>query len=116
MVAMGGQGLCAAHEENISRTTAAFKSCSYIVDGGEGPPQFCDAPAARGSPYCARHRALCLVAPDSPEGIAILREIEREAAQAPPPNVGPMLEREMLEPTAPDEVAQSLVLPRAGDP
>jgi hypothetical protein len=111
MAASCGQGFSAAHDENITGTLPAFNGCSYILDG-DGAPQICEAPAVRGSPYCARHRALCLVAPDSPEGAAILREIDRAAAEAPPPTVGPMLVQEMLEPVAPEEAAHSIDLPR----
>jgi hypothetical protein len=115
MAASCGQGFLAAHEQNITGTYAPFNPCSFILNE-EGAPKICDAPAVRGSPYCARHRALCVVAPDSPEGAAILREIERAAEEAPPPTVGPMLVREMLEPVAPEEAAHSIDLPRAQDP
>jgi hypothetical protein len=115
MAAACGQGFSAAHEENITRTLAAFNLCAFIGEG-EGAEKFCEAPALRGSPYCARHRALCLVAPDSAEGTALLREIERAADEAPPPTVGPMLVPEMLEPVAPEEAAHSIDLPRTQGP
>lgn len=56
---------------------------------GDGNP-FCDAPAAPGSSYCARHQALCAVAPDSAAGEAAARALMRaaDAATIPPPELG----------------------------
>ncbi|HUB97193.1 MAG TPA: hypothetical protein VL993_14825 [Stellaceae bacterium] len=112
MAASGGQIYRAAHDENISGTLRPIKRCGFITSGDERPARFCDAPAAAGGAYCVRHRALCQVAPGSAEGQRLLREMEREAAAPAPPTVGPMLTREMLEPTAPDEAALGLGMPR----
>ena len=59
-------------------------SCAFILDAETG--HRCAAPAVAGSVYCRRHRALCLVRPESPEGGRVIRQFERDArpGAAPP--------------------------------
>lgn len=84
---------------------------------GEGNP-FCDAPALPGSSYCARHQALCAVAPDSPAGAAAARALAEaaDAATVPPPELAflaavtlPELEAE----AEPGDIAACVDLPPA---
>ncbi len=51
--------------------------CAFILDADTG--HRCGAPAVAGSVYCRRHRALCLVRPESPEGGSVIRQFERDA-------------------------------------
>lgn len=48
-------------------------------------PPFCDAPALPGSSYCARHRALCILAPGSAAAESAARALDAAAAAAPAP-------------------------------
>jgi hypothetical protein len=96
---VGEADFSAAEIENISRTyisewPAGASPCGYIVGGIGGAARFCNSPAERGSSYCRLHRALCQVAPGSPEAAAIIAEFEREADRPPLPGVGcdPLLE------------------------
>jgi hypothetical protein len=57
------------------------RRCVFLVPGR----RFCGAPTTRGSAYCARHRALCTVAPGSPEGRRILDDLDAAARVVPPP-------------------------------
>jgi hypothetical protein len=77
------------------------------------PAQFCDAPAVPGSSYCARHRALCQVAPDSAAAAPIRSALDRAAERTAPPPA--QLDAVALpEPDEPDEDALAeLDLPRA---
>jgi hypothetical protein len=63
--------------------------CGFVVAPGSNHP-FCDAPALRGSSYCARHHALCAVAPDSEEAVWLARDQDNAASRAgpPPPELG----------------------------
>ena len=85
------------------------ESCSYVIDA-EAPdgPRFCDAAATRGSAYCARHRALCGVDPDTPQGATLARELERAAdiAAPPPPDLARLECTPLLEPQDEDDPAE----------
>jgi hypothetical protein len=103
---MDGSGITTPYGENKEATTRSPRTpepCGYVIAEGDAGVQFCDAPAERGSSYCARHRALCVVAPDTPQGRAIAAALVREAAR-------PLIRRlpvEALEyeATEPEEVA-----------
>jgi hypothetical protein len=75
--------------------------CSYVEAEdwhyGDASP-FCDAPTVPGSSYCARHKALCHLAPGA------------EAA-TPPAEPGQPDPPEPLIPTEPEEVLPALDLP-----
>jgi len=63
--------------------------CGYVVAedwryGGAAP--FCDAPAVPGSSYCAKHLALCAVAPGTKAGARILAD---QAAAARSDGIAP---------------------------
>jgi hypothetical protein len=73
--------------ENRARRAAA--PCGFVVAGEDGRDGFCDAPAERRSSYCARHRALCQVAPASAGAASILAEFARAAERATPPGLVP---------------------------
>ena len=67
---------------------AAAAPCQFILSGDEAVARrarYCGAPAAPGSAYCARHRALCAIRPDSVEGGRLVRRLRREAEQVPAP-------------------------------
>ena len=92
------------------------RPCGFVLrEARRGrPARFCDAPAVPGSSYCARHRAVCLVAPDSAAAAPIRRALDRAAERtAPPP---PRLDAvELPEPDEADEDAfAGLGLPPAG--
>ena len=61
--------------------------CAYIVAERRrgSDAAFCDAPALRGSSYCARHLRLCVVGPGSAEGRALEAALAAEAEDAPAP-------------------------------
>lgn len=69
------------------RAERSGRSCGYVAAKtwryGAGDP-FCNAPAVKGSSYCARHRARCAIAPASEAGTqaaaALLRAGDRESA------------------------------------
>lgn len=114
---MDGSGIDACISENILATKAPERTrepCGYIIAEGGAGVRFCDEPAAAGSSYCARHRAICSVAPDTPEGRALAAELAREADRPPLPGVGchPLLELEDIEPA---EVIELLDLPQPAD-
>lgn len=116
-----GHSFCASVDENITGTITearhpvtanrAAEPCGYVVAEGPGGVRFCDAPALRGSSYCPHHRALCQVAPGTPEAAAIVAALAREADRPPLPGVGcdPVLE---LDETEPEEALATLDLPR----
>jgi hypothetical protein len=52
-----------------------------------GHRRICGARCLPGAAYCARHHALCAIAPDSPEGGKMAREFERAAGAAALPPV-----------------------------
>jgi hypothetical protein len=116
-----GHGLCANEKENIQGTiiqarlpvtgNRTAEPCGYVMATGAGAVRFCDAPAQRGSSYCAHHRALCQVAPGTPEAAAIAAELAREADRPPPPALdgNPVLE---IDETEPEDALASLDLPR----
>jgi len=64
--------------------------CRFILGDGNGHsrrPRVCAAPSVPGSAYCARHRALCSISPDSAAGERVARGFERAAGnQAWVPN------------------------------
>src|SRR5580704_2208099 len=95
----GGQHPALPRSENISGTLAeipehvsvncactegpepAADRCGYVIANPSGrPPRFCDAPTARGSSYCLRHRALCQVPPGSEAAARIAAELTCEGA------------------------------------
>ena len=85
------------------------ENCSYVIDAkAPDGPRFCDAAAIRGSAYCARHRALCGAAPDTPEGATLARELEREAdtVLTPPHDLARLEFTPLLEPQDEDEPAE----------
>ena len=97
--------------------------CGYVVAedwryGGAGP--FCDAPAVPGSSYCARHLALCAVAPGTKAAKRILAD-QAAAARSngtPPETAGSvpaLTEPEPLDAEA-DADLGGLELPRRPDP
>ena len=93
-----------------------FHPCGYVLrEARPGrPARFCDAPAMPGSSYCARHRALCQVSPDSAAAAPIRSALDHAAERtAPPP---PRLDAVALpEPYEEDEDALAeLDLPHAG--
>jgi hypothetical protein len=49
-------------------------------------PPFCDAPALPGSSYCARYRALCVIAPGSAAAERAARRLDEAAAAASAPS------------------------------
>jgi hypothetical protein len=99
MAAGGGFG--AAVCENITGP------CCYIdAEGG-----VCAAPSVRGSAYCARHRALCQVAPGTREADAIEAEFAREAGRVPALGADRELVLEPLEDLEPDDGLDALDLP-----
>ena len=120
---MDGSGICARLYENITETIAARDGpghadrtgspCGYIVADGADGVRFCDAPAQGGSSYCAPHRALCSVAPDTPAGRAIAAALAAEAERPPLPGLvcDPVLE---FEETEPEEALAALDLPPPG--
>jgi hypothetical protein len=114
MAATGSQGFRAGHDQNITRTRAPVNPCAFIESADGEPPQFCGAPAARGGPYCARHRALCRVAAHTSEGRRVLAAMARDAAVATP-GIVPVLAPETFEPATPEDVALDLDLPYAED-
>jgi hypothetical protein len=61
--------------------------CGYVVAAGMAP--FCDRPVLPGGSYCAAHRALCAVAPASPEFAALAAAQIRagDVVVAPPPEL-----------------------------
>jgi hypothetical protein len=62
--------------------------CSYVDAEAwryADPSPFCDAPAVRGSAYCARHQALCRLAPGSPAAIAAAEALAQAGETPPPP-------------------------------
>lgn len=76
--------------------------CAYVVTMGRHgrAPRFCTEPAVAGSPYCARHRALCRLAPGTRPAMAADR-----AADAPPPELAHLAACAVLDPADPDEDA-----------
>jgi hypothetical protein len=107
---MDSGGICAPADENITGTSVVDiapagtertpNPCGYIVAEDAAGVVFCAAPAAGTSSYCARHRLLCQVTPDSPEGQAIAAELAAEAERAPLPGLPsiPVLEPDDPEP------------------
>ncbi len=88
---------------------AAFQAsflCGFVVAEGEKQP-FCDEPSVKGSSYCASHRALCVIEPDSGYAARILIEQERIAAEAestkPPPDLAFFAGAGLPEPPEPPE-------------
>lgn len=95
---------CLLHDKNKTSTTitppappvtvygAALRRrvglCGYVVAPDAAP--FCDRPALAGGSYCARHRALCTVAPASPAfaALAAAQIVAADARAVPPPDVG----------------------------
>jgi len=73
--------------------------CGFVVAQGDRHP-FCDRPALKGSSYCARHHALCTVAPDSDEAARLLREQDRISAESapPPPELAQLAAADLPEP------------------
>src|SRR5260370_38637117 len=71
---------------------AVPERCGYVARAGwrygKGAP-FCDAPALPGSSYCARHRALCTIAPGTAAAEIAGPALDRaaDAAPAPPPEL-----------------------------
>lgn len=61
--------------------------CGYVLQAARRgrSARFCDAPAVPGSSYCARHRALCQVAPDSAAAAPIRSALDRAAERTAPP-------------------------------
>jgi hypothetical protein len=114
MKIMDGSGTCARNRENKEATFFSPRTrepCGYIVAEGAGGVQFCDAPAVRGSSYCAHHRARCGVAPDTQAGRALVAELAREAER--PPLAPIPLDALEFDATEPEEVIATLDLPRA---
>jgi len=121
------------HNENITRTIAekpplvtsrraAPERCGYVArDGwryGKGAP-FCDAPALPGSSYCARHRALCTIAPGTEAAETAARALDHaaDAAPAPPPELAFLDAASVAELDAaaePEDIAACLDLPPEG--
>ena len=76
----------------MSRKNAPARAepCGFVLAGARAGVRFCDAPAERGSSYCARHRALCQVAPErARRPSAIVAEFARAAERATPPGLVP---------------------------
>ena len=72
---------CASDVLNDAR--CAFVAREPGTEGRSSP--FCDAPALRGSAYCAEHHAVCDFAPGSEESERLGRDLDREAETVPPP-------------------------------
>jgi hypothetical protein len=84
--------------------------CCFVLSGAGEAPRFCDAPAAPGSAYCARHRAVCSVPPRSATGRRLLRRLRRDAGDVagPPPELAFLASVAVPEPDCGDE-AEDLV-------
>jgi hypothetical protein len=134
---MVGSHLASPRKKNISRTipcaTASVTDESDVLDGiaderpgrercgyvmaaqwryGAGDP-FCNAPAVRGSSYCAEHRALCEVDPETIEG-QLLAGDQAAAAHAVLPDEFPSLTApEALPDVEPDEGLAAIDVPPA---
>jgi len=63
-------------EKNKTETIAAGKAPLCRFFGSDGS---CPAPALPGSAYCAKHRRICTVDPQSGDGARAIRALEREA-------------------------------------
>ena len=105
---MDGSGITTPYGENKEATwpQRTPEPCGYVIAQSPEGVQFCDTPAERGSSYCARHRALSMVAPDTPRGRAIAAALVREAAR-PLIRQLPVQALE-YEATEPEEVAPDL--------
>ncbi len=85
-------GTIAGRPPVVIRAASAPAHCGYVGADrwrfGDGSP-FCDAPAAPGSSYCERHRALCAIAPGSAAGRALAQALARAADSpgVPPPEL-----------------------------
>jgi hypothetical protein len=97
--------------------------CAFVLD--LGTPRFCDEVAAPGSSYCARHRALCAIPAESPEGQRIGRDLAALADREPRPpaelaHLASVAVPEQFDPDDPeDDVAACLdraSLPRETEP
>jgi len=111
---MDRSGTCARTDENKEATISTARTpepCGYIITEGAGRVQFCDAPAVGRSSYCARHRALCGVAPDTAEGQLIAADLAREAGR--PPLAPIPCDALEFDETEPEEVIATLDRPRA---
>ncbi len=122
-----------SQHENITRTIAeppplvttrraVPERCGYVARAGwrygKGAP-FCDAPALPGSSYCARHRALCTIAPGTAAAEIAARALDRaaDAAPAPPPELAFLDAASVPELEAaaePEDIAACLDLPPEG--
>lgn len=94
--------------------------CAYVVGRWRfgGPSPFCDAPAVAGAPYCARHLALCRVAPGTAEGRRLAAGQARlaEQAAAPPQEFARLDAVALPEPFGEEhEPLTGLDLPRGGN-
>src|SRR5712664_2897305 len=51
------------------------RGCAFVIDGGRGGANFCNAPRGADSVYCPRHHALCHLPNGSAAEERRLREI-----------------------------------------
>lgn len=108
--------------ETVTRRVEQFNHsvqtdpCGYVLEEGSGggTARFCDAPAVPGSSYCAGHRALCQVAPNSAAAAPIRAELARAAERAtlPPPRLDAIAVPEPFEECGDDVAADLPRVPR----
>lgn len=93
--------------------------CAFIVaePSGSGVRQTCAAPAVARSPYCARHRALCRVAPGTEAAVRIAQAQVHAAdgTAPPPPHLAACAVPEALDPADPDDALLALDRRPEGD-